>query len=49
MRRGLTLGLVTGLAGAAAIGVAAHAVATGISKATGKKKPAASSEEVSNG
>jgi len=35
------------LAGAAAIGVAAHAVATGIAKATGKKsKPA---EEVSNG
>jgi len=35
------------LAGAAAIGVAAHAVASGIAKATGKKsKPA---EEVSNG
>ena len=35
------------LAGAAAIGVAAHAVASGIAKASGKKsKPA---EEVSNG
>jgi hypothetical protein len=36
------------LAGAAAVGVAAHAVATGIAKATGKKKPQ-QSEEVSNG
>ena len=36
------------LAGAAAIGVAAHAVASGISKATAKKKPQ-QSEEVSNG
>ena len=36
------------IAGAAAIGVAAHAVVSGIAKATGKKKPQAS-EEVSNG
>ena len=36
------------LAGAAAIGVAAHAVASGISKATGKKKVQVT-EEANNG
>ena len=45
----LVTGAVGGvLAGAAAIGVAAHAVASGISKATGKKKVQVT-EEANNG